>query len=98
MSFSEMVKILREENKEKIVFVNVYLNELDQYIKHTLKCKYYFRYLDDGVILIKTKEEEKEILEKIKIFLEQNLELELNNKTQIFKSKQGVNISIKKKI
>ena len=33
----------------------------------------------------------KETLEKIKIFLKENLELELNKKTQIFKNKQGVN-------
>ena len=30
-------------------------------------------------------------MEKIKEFLENNLELKLNNKTQIFKNKQGVN-------
>lgn len=27
-------------------FANIYLNELDQYVKHKLKCKYYFRYMD----------------------------------------------------
>lgn len=73
------------------LFANVYLNELDKYVKHILKCKYYFRYMDDGVILVKTKEEAKEILGKIKTFLKYNLELELNSKTQIFKNKQGVN-------
>ena len=72
-------------------FANIYLNEVDQYIKHKLKCKYYFRYMDDGIILAKTKEEAKQILEKIKKFLKNKLELELNNKTQIFKNKQGVN-------
>ena len=30
------------------LFANIYLNELDQYIKHKLKIKYYFRYLDDS--------------------------------------------------
>ena len=70
---------------------NIYLNEVDQYIKHELKVKWYFRYLDDNVILVKTKKEAKEILEKIKIFLKENLQLELNKKTQIFKNKQGVN-------
>lgn len=35
--------------------------------------------------------EGKQILEEIKEFLKRNLELELNSKTQIFKSKQGVN-------
>ena len=44
-----------------------------------------------SVILVKTKEEAKEKLEKIRKFLEENLKLELNQKTQIFKSKQGVN-------
>lgn len=72
-------------------FANIYLNEVDQYAVRTLKIKYYYRYMDDTVILTKTKEEAKEILEKIQIFLKQNLELELNDKTNIFKSKQGVN-------
>lgn len=72
-------------------FANIYLNEVDQYIKHNLHCKYYFRYMDDSIILIKTKEEAKEILKKIKSFLEEKLKLELNEKTQIFKNKQGVN-------
>lgn len=72
-------------------FANIYLNELDQYVKHVLKCKYYFRYMDDAIILVKTKQEAKDVLEKIIIFLRDNLELELNSKTQIFKNKQGVN-------
>lgn len=33
------------------VFANVYLNELDQFVKHTLKEKYYIRYCDDFVVL-----------------------------------------------
>ena len=73
------------------MFANIYLNEVDQYIKHELKVKLYFRYLDDSIILIKTKKEAKEILEKIKNYLKENLQLELNKKTQIFKNKQGVN-------
>ena len=73
------------------MFANIYLNEVDQYIKHKLKIKYYCRYLDDSIILVETKQEAKQALEKIKTFLKENLELELNKKTQIFKSKQGVN-------
>lgn len=72
-------------------FANIYLNEVDQYIKHKLKCKYYFRYMDDSIILLKTKDEAKQVLAKIENYLKNNLDLELNNKTQIFKSKQGVN-------
>ena len=32
-------------------FANVYLHELDLFVKHTLKAKYYYRYVDDFVIL-----------------------------------------------
>ena len=73
------------------MFANIYLNEIDQYVKNILHCKYYFRYLDDSIAMFKTKEEAKVALGKIKEFLEKNLELELNEKTQIFKSKQGIN-------
>ena len=30
---------------------NVYLNELDQFVKHQLKCRYYLRYVDDLMLL-----------------------------------------------
>lgn len=32
-------------------FANVYLNALDQFIKHHLKCRYYLRYVDDFVMV-----------------------------------------------
>lgn len=32
-------------------FANLYLNELDQFVKHKLKCRYYIRYVDDFIIL-----------------------------------------------
>ncbi|MCI9038691.1 MAG: RNA-dependent DNA polymerase [Clostridia bacterium] len=73
------------------MFANIYLNELDQYMKHELHCKYVFRYMDDIVVLIENKKESKVYLEKITRFLKEKLDLELNEKTQIFKSKQGVN-------
>lgn len=72
-------------------FANIYLNELDQYAKHKLKLKYWYRYMDDIIAITRTKKEAIEKLEKIKRFLKENLELELNSKTQIFKNKQGVN-------
>jgi retron-type reverse transcriptase len=37
-------------------FANVYLNELDYFVKHNLKAKYYIRYLDDFVVLNSSKE------------------------------------------
>lgn len=32
-------------------FANVYLNELDYFVKHKLKAKFYLRYVDDFIIL-----------------------------------------------
>ena len=72
-------------------FANIYLNELDQYMKHKLKLKYICRYMDDVVALVNTKKEAIEKLNFIRSFLKDKLCLELNRKTQIFKSTQGVN-------
>ena len=47
--------------------------------------------LDDSIVIVKTKQEAKQALNEIQKFLRENLKLELNKKTQIFKSKQGVN-------
>ena len=73
------------------MFANIYLDKIDWYVKEKLKVKYYSRYMDDSVALLKTKEEAILALEKIRKFLKENLHLELNSKTQIFKSSQGVN-------
>ena len=64
---------------------------MDWYIKKELHIKYYSRFMDDSIILVKTKPEAIQALEKIQEFLKKNLHLELNNKTQIFKCSQGVN-------
>lgn len=32
-------------------FANVYLNELDQFVKHHLRCRHYLRYVDDFILL-----------------------------------------------
>lgn len=73
------------------IFANIYLNELDQFVKKELKVKHYSRYMDDFIICTKTKSEANILLNQIIKFLQLNLELKLNRKTQIFKSKQGVN-------
>lgn len=88
---TEGLKSLPLGNYTSQMFANIYLNELDQYSKHELKCKYYFRYMDDIVILCGNKIVAKDILNKITIFLAKNLELTLNSKTRIFKDIQGVN-------
>lgn len=43
------------------------------------------------IAIVKTKNEAIKQLDEIKRFLKENLRLELNSKTQIFKSTQGVN-------
>jgi len=37
------------------LFANIYLNELDYHVKHTLKCRHYLRYMDDIILLSETK-------------------------------------------
>ncbi|PIR12755.1 reverse transcriptase [Candidatus Falkowbacteria bacterium CG11_big_fil_rev_8_21_14_0_20_39_10] len=61
-------------------FANVYLNELDQFIKRKLKCEFYGRYVDDFYIIRKDKEMLKEFHDAINEFLRENLFLELNLK------------------
>jgi retron-type reverse transcriptase len=88
---SEGEKGLPIGNYTSQTFANIYLNEVDKFVKEELKCRYYFRYMDDSVILLKNKQEAITVLNEIKKFLETNLELFLNSKTQIIKSRQGVN-------
>ena len=73
------------------IYANIYLNELDKYIKEELEVKYVVRYMDDFVLLLNNKIIAKKVLEKISIFLKERLKLELNAKTAYFKAKQGVN-------
>lgn len=60
------------------LFVNIYMNKFDQFVKHKLKEKYYIRYADDFVIF----SENKKWLESIVIyfgkFLHGELKLELH--------------------
>lgn len=72
-------------------FANIYLNELDKYVKHCLRIKFYTRYMDDFILLAKTKSECIELKEKIEKFLMENLQLELNSKSRYYPYKMGVN-------
>lgn len=65
------------------LFANIYLNELDQYCKHTLKLHYYIRYMDDIIILYDNKRELQKIKEDIRGFLKDKLCLDLNKKTVV---------------
>ena len=60
------------------LFVNIYMNEFDQFAKHNLKAKYYVRYADDFVVLSQDKSWLEEMLPKMGDFLEENLKLEIH--------------------
>ncbi len=59
-------------------FANVYLNELDQFVKHKLKAKHYIRYVDDFIILHGSSKQLTEWKRCINEFLSQQLLLELH--------------------
>ena len=72
-------------------FANIYLNELDYFIKHELKAKYYIRYVDDFVILRSSKSQLEEWKEKINNFLKEKLKLELHpQKSKIISLSKGI--------
>ncbi|MFA4996424.1 MAG: RNA-directed DNA polymerase [Patescibacteria group bacterium] len=67
------------------------MNELDQFVKHDMKIKYYLRYCDDFVILSNSQDELQEIIERIGEFLNNDLKLSLHpNKVSIRKLNQGI--------
>lgn len=62
------------------IFANIYLNELDQFVKHESKVKYYLRYADDFIFLSHNKECLSGYIHKLKEFLSDELKLELHPK------------------
>ena len=84
-------KALPLGNVTSQLFANVYLNELDQFAKHVLKTKHYFRYCDDFIIVNKDKTHLEKLIPKIQEFLKEKLKLELHpNKVEIRKVRQGI--------
>ena len=72
-------------------FANIYLNELDQFVKNKLKARYYIRYVDDFVILHEEKEKLSGYKNKIILYLKY-LKLELHpNKSKILQLRRGIN-------
>ena len=74
------------------IFANIYLNEVDQFIKHKLKVKYYLRYMDDLLILAKDKKYLHQVKQKIINLLYEQLYLTVNpKKIRIFPVNKGIN-------
>jgi len=70
-------------------FGNIYLNELDQYVKHVYKVKNYVRYCDDFLFFHNDKAELRRIAKYLKIFLDKTLGLKMS-KCELFPVSQGV--------
>ena len=72
------------------LFANMYLNELDHYIKEELRIKHFVRYMDDFVIMNKSKRELWDNYYSIKQYVENILKIEFNKKTKLFPLSQGI--------
>lgn len=73
------------------LFANLYLNELDHFVKDDLRSEMYIRYMDDFVLLGPDKIRLRQDCYTIETFLVDRLRLFLNNRTDIFCEAQGVN-------
>ncbi len=60
------------------LFVNVYMNKFDRFVKHKLKARYYIRYCDDFVVFSGNREQLENYLPQINKFLKEELKLELH--------------------
>lgn len=60
------------------LFVNIYMNEFDQFVKHKLKSKFYIRCADDFVLLSEDKNGLEKHLDLMGVFLKERLGLELH--------------------
>lgn len=66
------------------LFANMYLNELDQVVKHQLRERHYVRYMDDFIILHHDKAHLHRVRRVIEHWLWDRLRLKTNHKTQVF--------------
>ena len=71
-------------------FANVYLDALDQFVKHRLKARYYLRYCDDLVLLSADREELVAWKQAIETFLAEPLHLRLNERRQLRPISDGI--------
>jgi len=72
-------------------FANVYLNELDKFVKHKLRAGYYIRYVDDFVILHPSKSQLEIWMMEINKFLRGRLKIELHaQKSRVIAISKGI--------
>jgi hypothetical protein len=74
-------------------FANVYLDRLDQFIKHTLKARHYLRYVDDLALFHTDRAVLEDWEARIGVFLRDQLALELNPRSRrLVPVSQGVDV------
>ncbi|MEI7961861.1 MAG: RNA-directed DNA polymerase [archaeon] len=88
--FTEKGKGLPIGNHTSQFFANVYLNELDQFIKNTLKCKNYIRYVDDFILLSNNKDELLKWFWEIRAFVRETLLLNLKPEVTLLPLNNGI--------
>lgn len=71
-------------------FANVYLNALDQFVKHTLKVRHYVRYVDDFVLLASNREQLVQWQAQIEVFLHHQLHLKCKDGAVLQACTQGL--------
>jgi hypothetical protein len=71
-------------------FANVYLDALDQFVKHCLKVQYYVRYCDDVVLLSENRAALEDYEVRIREFLQNALHLELNDRRRLRPVSDGI--------
>ena len=59
-------------------------------MKETLRVRFYLRYMDDFILLCKTKEEAKRYMNILKNFCKEKLDLEFNKKSKYYPNRLGV--------
>ncbi len=78
-------------NLSSQLFSNVYMNTFDQFMKRTLGCRHYGRYVDDCYVVAQSREWLRSLVPRIDEFLSENLRLSLNKrKLHIADARHGV--------
>ncbi len=63
---------------------NIYLHEIDEFVKHGLREKHYARYMDDFIVVHPDKAHLQRVRSQVEAFLSLRLHLKTNHKTQVF--------------
>lgn len=72
------------------IFANLYLNGLDHYLKETVKCRHYIRYMDDIIVFGDDKSKLNDVKGAIREYIGR-LKLKLHsNKSQVYPTAKGI--------